>query len=54
MRKNIVILILSIAIGLLLAACGSVTDDVPSLEATPTTIVERKILDDEAAVMAFV
>jgi len=41
-------------IGLLLAACGSAADDVPSLEATPTTIVERKILDDEAAVMTFV
>ena len=54
MRKNTVILILSIAIGLLLAACGSSSDDVPSLGATPTALVEQETLDDEAAVMAFV
>jgi hypothetical protein len=54
MRKNTHILRLSIMIGLLLGACGSISDDVPSLEATPTTIVEGKIIDDEAAVMAFV
>jgi len=54
MRKNTHILILSIMIGLLLAACGSAANDVPSLEATPTRIAEGKILDDEAAVMAFV
>jgi hypothetical protein len=47
-------LIMLIAIGLLLAACGSAADDVPSLEATPTAVVEDEALDDEAAVMAFV
>jgi hypothetical protein len=54
MKNKTTKLILLVAIGLLLAACGSATDDVPSLGATPTTIVEGKILDDEAAVMAFV
>ena len=54
MRKNTVILIFPIAIGLLLAACGSSSDDVTSLGATPTAAVEQETLDDEAAVMAFV
>jgi len=54
MRKNTHILILSIMICLLLAACGSVRDDVPSLGATPTPVIEEEILDDEARVMAFV
>ena len=43
-----------IAIGLVLVACASASDDVPSLEATPTAIIEEKALDDEAKVMAFV
>ena len=47
-------LILVIAIGLVLAACGSASDDVPSLGATPTAVVEEEALDDEAKVMAFV
>jgi len=47
-------LILLAAIGLLLAACGSTSDNVPSLKPTPTIVVEQEILDDEAAVMAFV
>lgn len=54
MRNRYAKLILLVAIGLLLVACGSASDDVPSLEATPTAILEDEILDDEAAVMAFV
>lgn len=54
MRNNTANLILLVAIGLLLAACGSASEDVPSLEATPTAVVEGETLDDEAAVMAFV
>jgi hypothetical protein len=40
--------------GLFLVACGSGSDDVPSLGATSTAVVEETILDDEAKVMAFV
>ena len=54
MKKNSVKLILVVAIGLLLTACGSTAEDVPSLGATPTAIIEQETLDDEAAVMAFV
>lgn len=41
------------AMGLVLVACGSSAEDVPSLGATPTAVVEEKPLDDEAKVMAF-
>ncbi len=41
------------AIGLVLVACSSSAEDVPSLGATPTAVVEEKPLDDEARVMAF-
>ena len=54
MKKKTANLILVVALGLLLAACGSATDDVPSLEATPTAVVEQETFNDEAAVMAFV
>jgi hypothetical protein len=54
MKNKTARLILLIAIGLLLAACNSTSDDVPSLAATPTAVVEDEIPDDEAAVMAFV
>jgi len=35
-------------------ACGSSSNDVPSLGATPTTVVEEELLDDESKVIAFV
>jgi len=54
MPNKLTRLVLLAAVGLLLAACGSVSDDVPSLRATPTRVVEEKTLDDEAKVMAFV
>lgn len=54
MRNIYAKLILVVAIGLLLVACGSASDNVPSLGATPTAVVEQETLDDEAAVMAFV
>jgi hypothetical protein len=37
-----------------LSACGTDSKDVPSLEATPTAVVEEVVPDDEAKVMAFV
>jgi len=37
-----------------MVACSSSPDDVPSLEVTPTAVVEEQPLDDEAKVMAFV
>jgi hypothetical protein len=40
--------------GLLLAACGSASEDVPSLRATPTAVLEDENLDAEVALMAFV
>jgi hypothetical protein len=42
------------AISIGLTACGSKSEDVPSLQATPTAVVEENVLDDEAKVMAFV
>jgi hypothetical protein len=52
-------LILVMAIGLFLVACGSGSDDVPSLNTDDTQLVEPTaaaddVLDDEAKVMAFV
>ena len=54
MTNKLTTLVFLAAIGLFLVACGSASDDVPSLEATPTAVVEEKTLDDEAKVMAFV
>lgn len=54
MKNKITILIMIAAIGLLLAACVPNANDVPSLEATPTAVLEEEILDDESKVMAFV
>jgi len=49
--------ILVAMVALMLVACRSKTNDVPSLDteqrATPTTVVEEKSLDDEAKMMAF-
>jgi len=47
-------LILLFSLVLLLSACGSDSDGVPSLAATPTPIIEEVPLDNEDAVMAFV
>jgi hypothetical protein len=47
-------LMLVVAIGLALSSCGSDSNDVASLGATPTTELEEAVLDDEAKVMAFV
>ena len=46
-------LILLGVLSLTLAACGSDSNDVPSLGATPTAIVENEILDIEAKMMEF-
>lgn len=54
MKKNTVRIILLVAISLLLVACSSSSGDVPSLETTPTAVVEEQPLDDEAKVIAFV
>ena len=53
MTNRLARLMLVAVIGLVLAACGSDSGDVPSLEATPTSVVEEEALDDEAKVMAF-
>jgi hypothetical protein len=53
MTNKLAILIPVAAIGLVLAACGSASGDVPSLKATPTAVVEDVVLSDEAKVMAF-
>jgi hypothetical protein len=45
--------ILVVAIGLVLAACGSNSEDVASLGAAPTAGAEAAVLDDEAKMMAF-
>ena len=37
-----------------LVACGPAPDDVPSLGATSTAVIEEEPLDDEGKVMAFV
>jgi hypothetical protein len=42
-----------VAIGMVLAACGSKSEDVASLAATPVPVVESETLDDEAKMMAF-
>ena len=52
-QKAVLLAVLaSISMGL--TACGSKSEDVPSLKATPTAVVEDVVLDDEAKVMAFV
>jgi len=55
--KNLKIIFLFSLLGSIvmgLSACASDLGDVPSLEATPTAVVEQVIPDDEAKVMAFV
>jgi hypothetical protein len=54
MTDKLTTLVFLAAIGLVLVACGSNINDVPSLGATPTAVVEEEPLDDEAKVMAFV
>ena len=46
-------LTLVVVIGLLLVGCGSDSNDVPSLAATPTPIEEDEILDVETKMMEF-
>jgi len=41
------------AIDLMLVACASDANDVPSLEAAPTSAVEEEPLDDEKRMIAF-
>lgn len=53
MTNKLAKLILVVAIGMVLAACGSESEDVASLAATPTAAVEDAVLDDEAKMMAF-
>ena len=43
----------ALAMGVLLAACGSESEDVASLAATPTAAVEDVVLADEIKMMAF-
>ena len=52
-RKTLLLAVL-VTISMGLVACDSASNDVPSLGATPTAIVEEEPLDDEAKVMAFV
>ena len=51
MKKRLAILLI-IVLALLLAACSSGVEDVPSLRATATPVVEE-VSDDEAKVVAF-
>jgi len=53
MKKKTAKLILLLAIGLLLAACGSDSNNVPSLAATPTPGPADENLDNEALMMEF-
>jgi len=53
MEHKLARLIVVAATGLVLAACGSKSEDVASLAATPTAAVEDVVLDDEAKMMAF-
>jgi hypothetical protein len=53
MVKKSLNLIIVIILGLTLAACGTDTNDVPSIAATPTAIMEEESLDGEAKVIAF-
>jgi hypothetical protein len=46
-------LILLLVISLVFTACGSDSNDVPSLAATPTPLVEDEILDVETKMMEF-
>ena len=53
MTNKLAKLILVVAIAVVLAACGTESEDVASLAATPTAAVEDAVLDDEAKMMAF-
>jgi len=50
--KHITLIVVSM-IGLVLAACGSAANDVPSLGATPTPVAEEPALGNEARMMDF-
>jgi len=51
-QKNYFLLLLA-AICIILTACVSASNDVPSLAATPTKVVEDRVSDGEAALLAF-
>jgi len=53
MKYKPITLIALAVIGLVLAACGSDSADVPSLGATPTAVAEEELVDNEARMMAF-
>jgi len=53
MKNKYLQLILVIAISLVLASCGSASNDVPSLAATPIPDTAGETLDDEALMMEF-
>jgi hypothetical protein len=53
MTKSSWLFLLALVISLLLSACGSDSNDVPSLAATPIPDAEEKVIDDEALVMEF-
>lgn len=53
MIDRLVGLVLVAAIGLMLVACASYANDVPSLGATPTPVGEEDPLSDEEKMMAF-
>ena len=51
--KHITFIVVSMVGILILAACGSAAEDVPSLGATPTPVAAEEALDNEARMMAF-
>lgn len=53
MTNRLAVLVLVAAIGSILVACGSASEDVPSLSVTPTAAVEVEPLTDEEMLMAF-
>jgi len=52
--KIIFLFAILVTISLGVSACVSESDEVPSLKATPSVVVEQVVPDDEAKVMAFV
>jgi hypothetical protein len=59
MTNRMAVMVLVTAIGFVLVACSSTSDDVPSFDtgagqqADPTAVVEEEPLGDEAKMMAF-
>jgi len=51
--KKINIILTIVVFGLFLSACGSDSDDIPTLGATPTSVAADAEINDEAKVMAF-